>query len=97
MSRTGVRHRRLTVLATAALVAGVWLGPVAHALGGSEAPVPVSSRSYVVRAGDTLWSIAGRVAPGRDPRPIVDAIAAANRVAPGALVPGQTLRIPFAE
>lgn len=30
--------------------------------------------SYVVQPGDTLWSIAQRVAPGDDPRAVVDAI-----------------------
>lgn len=96
MSRTGVRRRRLSLLAAAAVVAGAWAGPVAHALGGGAASIPVSSRTYVVRSGDTLWSIADRLAPGRDPRPIVDAIAEANQAAAGALVPGQTLRIPIA-
>ena len=97
MSRTGVRRRRLAVLAVGAVVAGFWVGPVAQALGGSAEPVSVAGRSYVVRSGDTLWSIADRVAPGQDPRPVVDAIAAANRVGPGAIFPGQTLVIPLAE
>ena len=96
MSRTGVRRRRLAVLATGAVVAGFWAGPVAQALGGSAEPVPVAGRSYVVRSGDTLWSIADRVAPGQDPRPVVDAIASANEVGPGLIVPGQTLVIPLA-
>ncbi|MGZ8571546.1 MAG: LysM peptidoglycan-binding domain-containing protein [Actinomycetota bacterium] len=96
MSRTRVRRRRLAVLVMGAVVGGFWVGPVAQALGGSAEPVPVAARSYVVRSGDTLWSIAGRVAPGRDPRPVVDAIAAANQVGPGAIVPGQTLLIPLA-
>ncbi len=94
MSRTRVRRRRLGVLVGLAVVAGVWAGPVANALGGS-APAPVSSQSYVVRAGDTLWSIAGRVAADRDPRSVVDAIATASHVEPGAIVPGQTLVIPL--
>jgi len=94
MSRTRVRRRRLAVLATGAVLAGFWAGPVVHALGGSAQPVPASSHSYVVRPGDTLWSIADRVAPGQDPRPIVDAIAGANGVDPGAIVPGQSLIIP---
>jgi nucleoid-associated protein YgaU len=46
-----------------------------------------------VRPGDTLWSIARGVQDG-DPRPLVDAIQAANRADPGALVPGQVLIIP---
>ena len=83
------------MLLGSALVAGAWAGPVAEALGGS-APRPASSVRYVVRGGDTLWDIAERVAPGRDPRPVVDAIAAANGVAPGELVPGQALTIPAA-
>jgi len=48
----------------------------------------------VVRPGDTLWSIARRVAPGQDPRGVVDAIADANGVEAGSLVPGQTLVLP---
>ena len=95
MGRTGVRRRRLAVLATGAVVVGLSAGPVAHALGGSAEPVPVASRSYVVRSGDTLWAIAGRLAPGRDPRPVVDAIARANGVEAGDLVPGQTLVVPL--
>lgn len=94
MSRTRVRRRRMAVIATSAVVAGFWAGPLAHALGGSREPVPVSSRSYVVQLGDTLWSIADRLAPGEDPRPIVDAIVVANDVDPGAIVPGQSLVVP---
>jgi LysM repeat protein len=48
----------------------------------------------VVRPGDTLWSIATRTSPSVDPRLVVDAIASANTVDPGALVPGQQLIIP---
>jgi nucleoid-associated protein YgaU len=53
-------------------------------------------RHYVVVVGDTLWSIAVRLGPGGDPRPLVDAIAEMNDVDPGALHPGQTLVIPVA-
>jgi Tfp pilus assembly protein FimV len=95
MSRTRVRRRRFAVLATAAVVAGFWAGPVANALDRSPEALPVSTRTYVVRGGDTLWSIAGRIAPGRDPRALVDAIADANDVAAGSIVPGQRLVIPL--
>ncbi len=94
MSRTSVRRRRLALTVSAALIAGAWAGPVARAIGSGGEPVPTSRSSYVVRGGDTLWSIAERLAPGRDPRPLVDAIATANEVDPGALVPGTTLVIP---
>ena len=79
---------------TAAVIVGAWAGPVAGALGVGGQPIPAARTSYVVRSGDTLWSIAGRLAPGTDPRPLVDAIASANGVHAGALAPGTTLVIP---
>ena len=79
---------------SAALVAGAWAGPIAGALAERPRLDAAAHSSYVVRSGDTLWSIAERLAPGRDPRPLVDAISATNRVDPGSIVPGQTLLIP---
>src|SRR5207247_6219585 len=89
MKRTRVRWGRVAVLATAmAVPVGV------HAAGASDGHRAASSRTYVVRAGDTLWSIASRIAgPGADPRPVVDALQRANHVT-GAIVPGETLRLP---
>jgi LysM repeat protein len=77
-----------------ALVAAVWAGPLGRIVAGSEGAGLASRSSYVVREGDTLWSIAQRVAPGEDPRPLVDAITVANGVDAGAIVPGQTLLVP---
>jgi hypothetical protein len=94
VSRTRVRRRRTGLAVAAALVAVAWAGPIGEALGEPPGSEPVSRTSYVVRSGDTLWSIAERIAPGRDPRPIVDAIASVNDVRPGALVPGRSLAIP---
>ncbi|HEX5951430.1 MAG TPA: LysM peptidoglycan-binding domain-containing protein [Actinomycetota bacterium] len=94
MARTRVRRRRIAILLVGAVVVGLWSGPVANALDGSDRAGAQTGSAYVVRPGDTLWSIARRVAPGRDPRPVVDAIAAANDVQAGALLPGQTLSIP---
>ena len=93
MSRTRVRRRRLVALSVAIGVIGVLSGPVANAVGVGGSP-EAPARTYVVRTGDTLWSIARRTAPSVDPRLVVDAIASANRVDPGALVPGQQLSIP---
>ena len=74
---------------------GVLSGPVAHAVGvGGESTQAKPPRTYVVRPGDTLWSIALRSSPSVDPRLVVAAIASANEVDPGALVPGQQLRLP---
>jgi len=93
MSRTRVRRRRLVALSVAIGVIGVLSGPVANAVGVGGSP-EAPARTYVVRPGDTLWSIARRSAPSVDPRLVVHAIASANHVDPGALVPGQQLSIP---
>ncbi len=52
----------------------------------------IAARTVVVRPGDTLWSIAERLAPGEDPRPMVDKMSAARHGAP--LQPGETIRWP---
>ena len=91
MTRTRVRRRRLTLTVSLALVAAGWGGPAVRALGSPETPARVSRASYVVREGDTLWTIAQKLEPGSDPRPIVDALSAMNGVDAGRLVPGQTL------
>jgi len=49
-------------------------------------------RSVVVRPGDSLWSLAARIAPGEDLRPIVDELSAARGAAP--LIPGETIVLP---
>jgi Tfp pilus assembly protein FimV len=41
-------------------------------------PEPIPGSEYVVQPGDTLWSIAARLAPDDDPRAVVDALRAAN-------------------
>src|SRR5687768_13474419 len=83
-ARTGRQRRRLAATLTVALVAG------------AEGAGLASRSSYVVREGDTLWSIAKGVSPGEDPRPLVDAIVSANGVDPGGILPGQTLLVPSA-
>jgi hypothetical protein len=93
MGRTRVRRRRLVALCAAIGLVGVLSGPVAHAVGVGAQPA-TTRRTYVVRSGDTLWSIATRLEPSTDPRVVIDAITSANGVEPGALVPGQQLSIP---
>jgi Tfp pilus assembly protein FimV len=96
MVRTRVRRRRVALSLACVVVAVVLTGPIADAVGGSGVE-PVARHTYVVRAGDSLWSIATRMAPGQDPRPWVARLQAAN---PGsdaaALAPGQTLVLPGA-
>jgi LysM repeat protein len=55
------------------------------------------ARTYVVRAGDTLWGIARRIGPPEaDPRPVVDRLEALNHLAGPTIVVGQRLALPAA-
>ena len=97
MSRTRVRRRRRGLLAAGIAVSIAWAGPVASALGGPARPEPMVQRRYVVRPGDTLWSIARRVAPWEDPRAVVVSLVASNGVQADELAPGRTLVIPSSD
>ncbi len=52
-----------------------------------------SATSVTVRSGDTLWSIATRVAPAQDPRAEVDTLRRVNHLAGVGLEPGQVLQL----
>jgi len=94
VDRARVRRRRVTVTLVVASIGAAWAVPAVEVLGAGSEPVRVSGSSYVVRQGDTLWSIAQRISPGQDPRPVVDALASANELDPGMLMPGRTLVLP---
>ncbi|MBW9093601.1 LysM peptidoglycan-binding domain-containing protein [Microbacterium jejuense] len=98
--RLTVRGRRVLAL-LAALPALIALG-VAMALGGGAALATLdggapagSFESVVVSAGDSLWSIAEQVAPGHDPRDVVDQIARLNALDGVSVQVGQELAIPL--
>jgi hypothetical protein len=84
-----VRRRVATVVLGMALV--LVTAQAGAALGGSSLAAPerrpASHATTVARPGDSLWSVATRLAPGEDPRPVVDALAEARHGAP--LVPGE--------
>ena len=83
---------RARLLAVALLVVASLL--VVPGLAKGDGPERPSPRvHYVVQPGDTLWSIARQVAPGRDPRPVVDALVEANNLH-GGLRAGQELTVP---
>lgn len=89
------RRRRLAV-AGLVLVLVVLASALASSLLGAAAAdrlaaEPVATVSVVVEPGDTVWSLAESVAPGADPRPVVDAIVDANGGA--ALTAGQRLTL----
>jgi hypothetical protein len=102
-SQAVYRRRRLAVLlCVAALVAFGWLG--VHWLTGTSGggpltvagqpvsnidPALVGSTRAIVQPGDTLWSIARRVQPTGDVRPLVDKLSAQRHGA--ALQVGETI------
>ena len=90
MSRTRVRRRRTILAVCLVLVGAAWAGPAVRALT-PDAPVRVGRTAYVVRQGDTLWSIARHLSPDGDPRTIVDSLSTDNGISAGELVPGQVL------
>ncbi|MGZ8765249.1 MAG: hypothetical protein ACXW2C_06105 [Acidimicrobiia bacterium] len=93
-TRATYRRRRI-VAAVVALGIVVAVGRVGASLGGSSLvtperpPASASVSTFVVQPGDSLWSIAKRIAPGADPRPIVDALARDRRDVP--LRPGEVI------
>ncbi len=82
------------VLIVAQLIqAGIGGGPLTTT-GAAAGPgmIQAGTTDYVVRPGDTLWSIAADLAPGRDERPLVDQLARETHGA--ALYPGEVIPLP---
>jgi hypothetical protein len=91
ISRATYWRRRIAVVV---LVIGLVLvmAQAGAALGGSSLAAPErrpTVQRTVVRPGDSLWSVADRLAPDGDPRPVVDALVEARGNA--SLVPGETV------
>jgi len=96
------RRRTVAVVLVAALAVCSWIGLQAALgrIGGgplatTDAPGGLQSaaaRVWIVRPGDTLWSIAQVVDPVGDERPLVDRLAAETGTT--ALYPGETIGIP---
>ncbi|MDQ2690112.1 MAG: LysM peptidoglycan-binding domain-containing protein [Chloroflexota bacterium] len=95
--RLTVRGRRLLALiaalpAAVALCMAMLAGGSALASGAAGAPAP-AFETVTVASGDSLWGIAADIAPGADPRDVVDAIVRLNAL-DGPIVPGQQLALP---
>jgi LysM domain len=90
------RRGRLVTAAATLLIAVLTLVGVVSRAGAlrETAPVPASAPAQVVVApGETLWSIAERIAPDRDPRTVVAGIQRLNDLPTAAVRAGQTLRL----
>lgn len=95
-------HRGVVVLSFAVAVLGSALVWLAAASAPASAPRSTSGlvtgagghSAVTVQSGDTLWSIASRVAPNRDPRVEVAALQQANGLHTSDVATGQLLRLP---
>ena len=85
----GTYRRRRAVAAGLVAVVVLALSAALGTLGGGPLPVPerparagltgvADGPVYIVQPGDTFWSIARRLDPGGDPRPVVDRLVAAH-------------------
>ena len=90
-------RRRRTILAMMGLALALLALPLGGSGGashttGSASAAQIHGSSYTVRAGDTLWSIAERVDPSGDPRPLVSQMA--SQLGSDTVVPGELVTIP---
>lgn len=95
--RITARGRRvlaaLVALPVAAAIAFAVLSG-GSALASGEQTTGNTFATVTVQPGDTLWSIAGEVAPNADPRDVVAKISQLNLVDGGVIEVGQHLAIP---
>ncbi|MBE7186702.1 MAG: LysM peptidoglycan-binding domain-containing protein [Jatrophihabitans endophyticus] len=92
-----LRLTRRGVVVLTAVLAAIAIGVVLFAAASSRAAgapsAPAGRGAVTVQSGDTLWSIASRVAPGEDPRAEIATIRRLNDLHGVGLVPGQRLRV----
>jgi hypothetical protein len=91
------RRGRLVLVAAVtmlAVLAGLTLG-LGSSLAASSAPAPHAARHTVIVApGQTLWSLATRIAPHDDPRLVVAEIESLNHLGGASVQAGQQLLVP---
>ncbi|WP_348788140.1 LysM peptidoglycan-binding domain-containing protein [Leifsonia sp. NPDC080035] len=101
---TGVRVRlRLTrrgrAVVTALVALPIVVGAFVFALNGGGAAASgeqthVSFQHVTVDSGESLWSIAERIAPNADPRDVIAQLVTLNGLDSAVVSPGQDLAIP---
>lgn len=87
------RRGRLLLLLTlvALLLVAFSLGRTSADAGHAAPPVRATT---VVQPGETLWAIAHRIAPGADPRVVVERLSRLNDLGERPIVAGQRLVLP---
>jgi nucleoid-associated protein YgaU len=100
-ARAAALRRRHILLGVVAVVALLALAVPWGTRGGTglaspdptaTGPALTAHATYVVRAGDTLWSIAEKLNPQADPRPAMNALA--RQVGGDTIRPGERLLLP---
>ena len=88
----GIRRRRAggRILGLSGLIL---IGLLAISTRLAYGDAPIGQGRVVVQPGETVWSIASRLAPG-DPRAEVDAILRINHMTTPLIRPGQSLLLP---
>jgi nucleoid-associated protein YgaU len=94
LNRRGRLARTFVVLSLAVVMASLF-GFQAGAGTADSVGDPTSFIEVTVAPGDTLWSLATRMADGGDVRALVDEIASVNSLATAELQAGQKVRIPL--
>jgi Tfp pilus assembly protein FimV len=89
------RGRLIVVLSVMALMvfAGIVSGHGSSQAAG-RGSLAATSRTLTVQPGETLWSVAARIAPHSDPRLVVADIESRNHLLGDQVLAGQQLRVP---
>ena len=88
------RRGQVTTVVIGAFLATAILGLVNQSpTSATEQPTKLPPTATVVVHGETLWQIAQRVAPAKDPRATVHAIEELNGLSSAAVQAGQTLQV----
>lgn len=61
----------------------------------SDSAASVSFTHVTVQAGQSLWQLAGKIAPSADPRDVVSDIVHLNQLPSAVVQPGQSIAIPL--
>ena len=89
------RRGRVAVVALLALLlCAAFLMGRSGASAATDTGARPSYTQTTVQPGETLWSVAKRVAPKHDPRALVDELRSLNHLTSGTLTVGQQLLVP---
>ena len=95
LNRRGRLARTLVILSLAIVMVATFAFSAGAGSTDSMAATPDSFVTVVVGPGESLWSLAGRMAGDGDARSLIEEIMAVNSLATPDVQAGQTLRIPL--